>query len=130
MYVIVCILVTSFVSFVLLQPSQTMLPGLQYVVRYVGPLKHLRGCKAIAYCEGSRIHRFQQVPRRGEVAVQFHRFAFRDPERMLAVFCTTTPLPIAAVDRFKLNENDFRNSLAHNWHIFPREHFRVLDGWI
>ena len=131
-YFVVCVVVTLFVSIVLLEPSQVMLPNLVYIVCYVGPLEHLRGLTAIAYSSDSASARSlaRRPPRQDEIAVQFDMLTFMDPDWMVQRFGGTEPLRADASD---LDDADYARSLAHGWHVFPRSHFRVgavVDlGW-
>lgn len=120
----------------LLPKANIYLNGRDFYVRYRGPLKHLRGLKALAMHDHPYNSCGKGLPVKYgvEIAVQFDRVTFRDPARMIALFGSAD-----ALSPYDPRHNDLPREaydgpmegpdeivLSSCWHVFPRAHFEVI----
>lgn len=107
-----------------------------FMVRYKGPLKHLRGLKALALHDHPYNSCGKGLPVKYgvEIAVQFDRVTFRDPARMIALFGSAEALAPNDPRRNLLQKEDYDGPmegpneivLSSCWHVFPRAHFEIV----
>lgn len=107
-----------------------------FCVRYKGPLKHLRGLKALAFHDHPYNSCGQGLPVKYgvEIAVQFDLVTFRDPARMVAFFGQTEALQTGDPRCNSLPEEAYEGPmegpneivLSSCWHVFPRAHFDIV----